>query len=100
MNPIDKACEIAGSQRSLSTILEVSPATVNQWCSGERPIPIDRCPAIEIGCAGAVLCEELRPDVNWVRVPDPAWPHHHGRPLVDYAKLGAGGTTQTMKEAA
>lgn len=40
---------------------------------------------IERESSGAVICEDLRPDVSWLRVPDAKWPHPEGRPLVDHA---------------
>jgi DNA-binding transcriptional regulator YdaS (Cro superfamily) len=43
------------------------------------------CVAAEGATDGAVTCEELRPDVAWVRIKDKSWPHPHGRPLVDHA---------------
>ncbi len=101
MNAIETACNIIGSQRALAASLLVSAPTVNQWCSGERPIPVDRCPAIEHACRAEVRCEDLRPDIRWVRIPDAAWPHPAGRPLVDHSiKLGVGDTAPAVKEAA
>lgn len=85
MNAIERACESVGSQRALATAISVTPATVNQWCSGERPIPVDRCPSIEAETKGVVACDELRPDVSWVRIKDKAWPHPGGRPLADHS---------------
>jgi hypothetical protein len=49
-----------------------------------RP-PADRCPDIERALDGRVTCEQMRPDVRWQRVPDPAWPHPDGRPCIDVA---------------
>ena len=49
----------------MARILDVKPPTVNQWISGERPIPAEQCPAIERATNGQVKCEELRPDVDW-----------------------------------
>ncbi|WP_315710006.1 helix-turn-helix domain-containing protein [Brenneria uluponensis] len=59
------ACHIVGGQASLARSLGLSSPTINQWVMGVRPIPADRCPAIEKITAGAVTCEELRPDVDW-----------------------------------
>jgi DNA-binding transcriptional regulator YdaS (Cro superfamily) len=64
MNAIQKACDAIGSQRALSDALEITPATVNQWVSGVRPIPIERCPAIELATSGAVTRRDLRPS-DW-----------------------------------
>ncbi|KAB8312269.1 helix-turn-helix domain-containing protein [Erwinia endophytica] len=62
---IEKACQSVGSQAALARCLGLSPPTVNQWVSGKRPIPAERCLDIEKATLGAVTCEELRPDVDW-----------------------------------
>lgn len=54
-----------------------------QCLTGRRTAPIERCPGIERALQGAATVEQLRPDVRWVRVPDPDWPHPQGRPLAD-----------------
>lgn len=59
------ACHLVGGQASLARSLGLSSPTINQWVMGVRPIPAERCPAIEKITAGAVTCEELRPDVDW-----------------------------------
>jgi hypothetical protein len=56
-----------------------------QCLHGHRPTPPERCPPIERATEGRITCEELRPDVRWQRVPDPAWPHPQGRPCLDVA---------------
>jgi DNA-binding transcriptional regulator YdaS (Cro superfamily) len=60
---IVRATVVAGGQASLAVMLDVAPATVNQWVKKKRPIPADRCPDIE--AFTGVRCEDLRPDVNW-----------------------------------
>jgi DNA-binding transcriptional regulator YdaS (Cro superfamily) len=67
----------------LAAALGVSKAAVSQWLTG-RP-PVDRCPFIERATAGRVTCDELRSDVRWHRISDPAWPHPDGRPCLDIA---------------
>lgn len=63
MCSVRKACQVVGSQRRLAELLEVTPATINQWVSGKRPIPMDRCVDIERVTDRKVTCEELRPDL-------------------------------------
>ena len=69
MNPsklaIERACGALGGQAALASHLGISPAAVNQWCTGERRVPAERCPVIERLTGGLVRCEELRPDVEW-----------------------------------
>lgn len=67
---------------AIARMIGVRPPSVVEWRA--RGIPPDRCPAIERETAGRYPCEQLRPDVAWHRVPDPAWPWHTaGRPLID-----------------
>lgn len=62
---------------------------VYQCLTGRVRTPIERCPAFERAFAGLVTAEQLRPDVCWHRVADPAWPHPAGRPLIDVAAPAA-----------
>lgn len=72
-----------GGTVAVARMAGISAPSVTAWRS--RGIPTDRCPAIERATSGRVTCEELRPDVRWQRVPDPAWPHPDGRPCLDVA---------------
>ena len=63
--PLKIACEKVGGQAVLARLLGVKAPTVNQWVHAARPIPAERCPVIERLTAGAVTCEDLRPDVDW-----------------------------------
>ncbi|HDZ0806617.1 helix-turn-helix domain-containing protein [Klebsiella pneumoniae] len=65
LEAISEACRIVGGQAALSRNLGISSPTVNQWTTGIRQIPAERCPAIEKATGGAVTCEELRPDIDW-----------------------------------
>ncbi len=71
---ISNACVVLGGQASLARKIGVSAPTVNQWISGHRPIPAERCPAIERATNGAVRCEDLRPDVEWGVLRHPVQP--------------------------
>jgi DNA-binding transcriptional regulator YdaS (Cro superfamily) len=71
-----------GGPSKVARMLGIKPPSVTGW---RNRVPPDRCPAIEKATGGAVTCEQLRPDVRWVRVPDPAWPHPDGRPCIDVA---------------
>lgn len=62
---VRRACEIVGGVNRLAALIGVTPPTVSQWRTGDRNVPIARCPAIERITGGAVTCEELRPDVDW-----------------------------------
>lgn len=67
----------------------MTPGAISQFTGGRRPVPADRCAAIERATSAQVTCEELRPDVAWVRVPDADWPHAGGRPCIDVAAPAA-----------
>ncbi len=76
--------DVLGGPTAVARMCGVKPPSVMDW--RRRGIPTDRCPAIERATAGQMLCERMRPDVVWVRVPDTAWPWHpQGRPLLDVA---------------
>lgn len=80
-----------GRQTELAVALSAQPQLVGQWAKGDRPIPIDRRPAIEAATRGAVRCEEMFPaqgqDAVWQRVSDAKWPWHpKGRPLLDVVR--------------
>ena len=62
---IKKAVEIVGTQSQLAKVCNVSFGMVNQWCTGRRQVAAEHCPVIERATAGAVRCEQLRPDVHW-----------------------------------
>lgn len=56
-----------GASAKLARALQVSSVMVSQWVGGVKAVPAERCPEIEKATAGAVKCEELRPDVDWKR---------------------------------
>ena len=84
MNALDRVIKIANGQSALAMAIGGTPQLVNNWVRRGGVVPQEHCPAIERAYASAVTCEELRPDVSWVRIPDPDWPHPDGRPLVDH----------------
>ena len=71
-NPLDRAVAAAGSINKLAVILGVSKGAVWQWSLPGRQVPAEHCPAIERITSGAVRCEELRPDVDWAYLRNPA----------------------------
>lgn len=54
-----------GRAASLARGLGVKPVVVSRWANGKKPVPVERCPSIERLTGGVVLCEQLRPDVEW-----------------------------------
>jgi len=72
-------------QLDLARQIGVVGVVVNQWTSGKRSVPSERCPSVELATDGVVTCEEMRPDIPWTRIPDATWPHPKGRPLIDPA---------------
>lgn len=49
-------------QSALAEKLGITPVLINQWANGKRPVPPNRCVAIERVTAGAVTRPELRDD--------------------------------------
>jgi DNA-binding transcriptional regulator YdaS (Cro superfamily) len=63
MTPLQTAIRIHNGPTKLAQALGVSVQCVVNWVS--RGVPAERCPDIERATAGAVRCEDLRPDVAW-----------------------------------
>ena len=59
------------AQAEFAALIGVSQGRVSQWIAGQT-VPQDRAIAIETATAGAVTCEDLRPDVAWQRSEDGA----------------------------
>lgn len=76
LTPIQRACEAVKGQAKLARLIGVSPANVNQWVAGIRPVPIERCVAIERATCGAVTRKDLRPD-DWESI----WPELADAPV-------------------
>ena len=55
-----------GRAKKLATALGVSSATISEWASKAKPVPLERCMPIETFTCGAVT----RPDLF------PAWRSH------------------------
>jgi DNA-binding transcriptional regulator YdaS (Cro superfamily) len=68
---IEKAVSRIGGQAALAKAIGVTPAMVYQWLTGRRPVPAERCAAIEAATSGAVTRADLRPDL-WGDTPKPA----------------------------
>lgn len=66
---ISLACETVGGLSILARIIGVKPPTVHQWITGKRPVPIERCAAIENATTGKVTRRDLRPN-DWQEI----WP--------------------------
>ena len=64
-DPLNKAIAIVGSMQLLADLLGITKGAVSQWKQDERKIPAEHCPQIERATDRAVMCEQLRPDVDW-----------------------------------
>lgn len=88
-----------GGPTELARLLGCKPPSVTEW--RVRGIPAERCPAIERAKEGRFTCEQMRPDIKWVRVPDPEWPWHpQGRPLRDDTGLSTEPAIEAEKAVA
>ncbi len=59
-----RASKFLGGNAALARAIGVKPPTVQQWVNGERPVPPNRCVAIERLTSGTVTRKHLRPD-DW-----------------------------------
>ena len=57
------------SQSELARAIGAQPQLVWQWANKVRPVPLERCVAIERATGGAVTRKDLRP-VDWQDI----WP--------------------------
>lgn len=57
----------------LARLIGAPPVLLSQWRSGVRPVPIERCTAIEVATERAVRRWDLRPD-DWWKI----WPELAG----------------------
>ena len=59
MNQIKKAIEALGGISATAAVLGVKPPTVSEWVRGKRPIPSEKCVAIERALNGRVSRTQL-----------------------------------------
>lgn len=64
-NPIELAVVAMGTQTALAEALGVRSPSISEWKI--RAVPAERCESIEKLTSGAVTCEQLRPDLDWLR---------------------------------
>lgn len=82
-----------GGPTAVAAMLGIKPPSVSGW---NGRVPAERCPGIELATGAKFICEQIRPDVVFARVPDPSWPHPAGRPCIDVAAA----LTQEARDAA
>jgi len=82
MKLIDYTSQQRGGQVRLAKAIEVAPQLIYQWARNIRPVPIERCPAIELATSGKVTRRDLRPD-DWHLI----WPELAEEPLDDKEEL-------------
>lgn len=61
----------AGGVRSVSLELKINRQSVYDWIRAGR-IPAERCIDLERLSGGNVRCEQMRPDVDWAYLRNPA----------------------------
>ena len=59
-----------GRAAALARALGVKPVVVSRWGSGAKPVPIERCLAVERVTDGLVRRQDLRPKDWWVVWPE------------------------------
>lgn len=87
MDALDRAIEIAGGVGKLADLVNSRQSVVSNW-RARGNVSAEGCADIERATVGAVTCEELRPDLQWHRIADAAWPWHaNGRPLLEVVEV-------------
>lgn len=79
-----RAVALLGGPVSAARKLQVKGGrhqTVQSWL--RTRVPAEYCPRIERETDRRVLCEQLRPDVEWGVLRDTDWTHPHGRACTD-----------------
>lgn len=61
----DSVIKALGGTSVVAAMCKVRPPSVTEW--RRRGIPLARLPDIERASNGAVRCDDLRPDVEWLR---------------------------------
>lgn len=93
MSPITTA-----ERQAIAVAVGLHEQYLYQCLTRRRVLPVEHAPGIERASQGRATCEGLRPDVLWVRVPDPAWPHPAGRPCIDVAGPSPGQNQESNHE--
>lgn len=83
MDHLTEAVRIVGGIGKLAAALGVVQSAASNW-RRRGGVPLEYCAAIERLTDGKVAAEQLRAGC-WRRVPDSAWPHPEGRPVLDFA---------------
>lgn len=61
-----RAVTIMGGQSALARAIGSTQGAVWQWLNGKQ-FPAHRCALVESATRGLVTCEQLRPDLDWMR---------------------------------
>jgi DNA-binding transcriptional regulator YdaS (Cro superfamily) len=59
-----------GTAAEIARAVGVHPVMVSQWGSGDKPVPVLRCPLIEAATGRQVMRWDLRPADWWVFWPE------------------------------
>lgn len=64
-----EAIEAAGTQTELARRLgpPMKQNRIHEWIRRSKRVPLEWCPAVEMAVDGQVVCEVMRPDVQWNR---------------------------------
>ncbi len=61
-----------GAAYRLTVAIGSYTSDMSTWTLGRRKVPVERCIDIERATAGQVRCEDLRPDIDWAVLRQPA----------------------------
>lgn len=76
MNLLDYVKAERGRGAAVAECVGVHPVMVSQWASGTKPIPIERCAAVERATSGEVTRRDLRPEDWHEHWPELVTPEH------------------------
>lgn len=65
---VRQAVQKLGGQTNTARLLGVTVPTVHEWVKGVRRVPDRHCPTLERLTDGLVICEDIRPDIDWAFV--------------------------------
>ena len=77
----------AAERQAAAQTLGINEQYLYQWLTGRRGVPPPWRVRLEqtLYVSHGISVEHFGDDARWHRVPDPAWPHPQGRPLIDVA---------------
>ncbi len=78
-----------GRASKLAAAIGIDPVLISYWANGVRQVPAERCLTIQQATDGRVTCKEMRPDLPWDVVSEPATkPKPRSKPTPERSTAG------------